>query len=116
MLRFRADENFNNIIVRGLRRRSPAIDVARVQDVGLGGADDPTILEWATTEDRIVLTHDVNTMTAYAIDRIDRGLPTSGVVQVSRHLSLASILDDLILLAELGTPGDFEDPIRYLPL
>jgi hypothetical protein len=45
MLRLAADENFNNDVVRGVRRRSPSVDIVRVQDEGLSGADDPTILE-----------------------------------------------------------------------
>ena len=45
MLRLAADENFNNDVLRGLIRRSPRLDVVRVQDVGLSGADDPTVLE-----------------------------------------------------------------------
>ena len=43
MLRLAADENFNADIVRGLRRRFPDIDVVRVQDAGLSGADDHTV-------------------------------------------------------------------------
>ena len=46
MLRLASDENFNNNIVRGLLRRKPDIDIVRIQDVGLTGADDPTVLEW----------------------------------------------------------------------
>ena len=55
-------------------------------------------------------------MTAHAIERMDRELPTQGIIQVSRKLSMVSILDDLCLLAEAAGPEDFEDPIRYLPL
>ncbi len=58
MVRFLADENFNNAILRGLLRRKPDIDIVRVQDVGLSGASDPEILAWAAREDRLVLTHD----------------------------------------------------------
>ncbi len=47
MVRFLADENFNNAILRGLLRRKPDIDIVRVQDVGLSGASDPEILAWA---------------------------------------------------------------------
>jgi predicted nuclease of predicted toxin-antitoxin system len=61
MALFLADENFNNQIVRGVLRQSPDIDIVRVQDVGLSGADDPDILAWAAQERRIVLTHDVAT-------------------------------------------------------
>ena len=65
-MKFLADENFDNTIVRGLIRRKPDIDIIRVQDVGLSGEDDPIVLEWAAEEDRILLTHDVATITRYA--------------------------------------------------
>ena len=58
-LQFLADENFNNDMVRGVRRRAPDVDILRVQDAGLQGADDPAILEWAANAERVVLTHDV---------------------------------------------------------
>ena len=57
MLRLAADENFNGNIVRGLRRRSPDLDIIRVQDVGLLGADDASVLEWAAKEGRVVVRH-----------------------------------------------------------
>ncbi len=63
MLRLAADENFNNDIVRGLLRRQPALNIVRIQDVGLSGADDSTVLEWAAQERRVLLTHDVSTIT-----------------------------------------------------
>ena len=47
MLRFLADENFNNQIVRGVLHRNSDVDIVRVQDVGLAEADDATVLEWA---------------------------------------------------------------------
>jgi Uma2 family endonuclease len=43
VLAFLADENFNRRIVHGLRRRRPDLDIVRVQDVGLSGANDPTM-------------------------------------------------------------------------
>ncbi|MGV2391146.1 MAG UNVERIFIED_CONTAM: DUF5615 family PIN-like protein [Microcystis novacekii LVE1205-3] len=43
MIRFLADENFNNQIVRGILRQNSQIDVVRVQDVGLSGVDDPAL-------------------------------------------------------------------------
>jgi hypothetical protein len=43
MLLLAADENFNGNIVRGLFRRQPALDLVRLQDVDLLGADDPAV-------------------------------------------------------------------------
>ena len=39
MIRFFADEDFNGRIVRGLLRRKRDLDLVRVQNVGLAGAD-----------------------------------------------------------------------------
>lgn len=58
MLRFLGDENLKGDIQRGLLRRQPELDLVRVQDVGLSGSDDPTVLAWAAEQGRIVLTHD----------------------------------------------------------
>jgi|GEM_PF-2068011 len=45
MLALAADENLNNNIVRGVIRRLPEINFVTVQEAGLGGADDPTVLD-----------------------------------------------------------------------
>ena len=45
-LRWLADENFNNDILRALLRRSPDVDVVRAQDAGLTGVDDEALLAW----------------------------------------------------------------------
>lgn len=60
-LRWLADENLNNDILRGLLRRKADRDIVRIQDAGLSGADDPQVLTWAAAHDRILLTHDVTT-------------------------------------------------------
>lgn len=70
MLRLLSDENFRGEILRGLRRRLPDVDVVRVQDVGLAGADDPAILAWAASEGRILVTHDRNTIPEFAYERM----------------------------------------------
>jgi len=79
MLRLLADENFNGDIVRGLSSRQPDLDLVRVQDVGLGGADDPDVLAWAADNSRIVLTHDRATMSDHAYERAAAGEGMAGV-------------------------------------
>jgi hypothetical protein len=111
-----ADENFNNNIVRGLHRRKPDIDLVRVQDVGISGADDPTVLEWAAKYQRVLLTHDVTTITAFAYERVRAGKPMPGVFEVSRSVALRSAIDDILLLATCSEDGEWEGQVRYLPL
>lgn len=116
MLRLAADENFNNDIVRGVRRRCPAVDIVRVQDAGLSSADDPTVLEWAAEAGRVLLTHDVATMTRYAYDRVREGRPMPGVFEVGRHVPIGVAIEEIVLLAECSLPGEWEGQVRYLPL
>jgi len=95
-MRWAADENFNNDIVRGLQRRKPDVDIVRIQDVSLSGADDPTVLDWAADEGRVLLTHDVSTITRYAYERVEAGKPMPGVFEVSRDIPMGVVIDDLI--------------------
>ena len=116
MIRLAADENFDGTIIDGVRRRKPDLDLVRVQDVGLRGADDPTILEWAAREGRILLTHDVETMTHYAYDRVRRGEPMPGVMEVGDHLPIGTVIEDILILAECSTEGEWEGRVDFFPL
>jgi len=115
VLRFLADENFDNTILRGLFRRNPTLDILRVQDVGLSGKDDPTILAWTAQEGRVLLTHDVATITAYAYDRVSKGQPMPGVIEVHTIAVIGQVIEDLLLLIECSEDGELEGQIHYLP-
>lgn len=92
MLRFFADENLNNDI----------------------GADDATILEWPAEQSRVVLTHDVSTMTRYAYERVEAGLPMPGVFEVSRKLALGQVIEDLLLLAECSHDHEWDSQVQFV--
>jgi hypothetical protein len=116
MAQFLADENFNNQIVRGVLRQSSDVDIVRLQDVGLSGIDDPTVLEWAAQEERTVLTHDVATMTTFAYERIQSGLRMPGLFEVSRRVLVGVAIEEIILIAECSFEGEWEGQVRFLPL
>jgi len=78
-------------------------------------ADDPTILEWAAREERIFLTHDVATITMYAYERINKGLPMPGVVEVIATASMGRILDDLELFVQCSLPEEYDGRILFIP-
>ena len=116
MARLATDENFNHDIVRGVRRKRPAIDLVTAVEAGLSRATDPVVLEWAAREGRILLTHDVSTMTKYAYERAAAGLPMPGVFQVRRGLVMTELIDDIILLTEARQEGEWEGQVNFLPL
>jgi hypothetical protein len=115
-LRFLTDENFDNRILAGLRRRLPRLDVVRIQDSGLIGAEDPEVLAWAAMEARILLTHDVATMPAYAYERVKAGAEMPGVIEVPLSLPIAQAIEDLLLLIYGSQPGEWKNQVVYLPL
>ncbi|MBI5033617.1 MAG: DUF5615 family PIN-like protein [Chloroflexi bacterium] len=116
MLRLAADENFNNDIVRGLVRRNPSLDIVRAQDAGLSGVDDPVLLDWAARERRVLLTHDVSTITRFAYDRVRAGQNMPGVFEVSRAVPIGRAIDDILLLAECSPEDEYVAQVLYLPL
>lgn len=116
MLRFAADENFNMHIVNGVLRRLPGVNIVRVQDAGLEGADDLTVLAWSASEGRILLTHDVTTITAFAYERVARGLPMPGVFEVSLKVPVSVAIEEVLLLAECSIEGEWQGQVNYLPL
>ena len=116
MLRLGADEKVNNDIVRGLLRRQSNLDIIRVQDVGLSGADDAAVLEWAANEKRVLVTHDAATITKHAYDRVRTARPMPGVFEVSSSVPIGRAIDDLLLIVECSIEGEWEGQIRYLPL
>ena len=116
MIKFVADEDFDNRILRGLLRRYPDLDIVRIQDTPLAGASDPAILEWACQEKRVLLTHDVSTMTQYAYERIRGGESIAGIVEVSQSIPVGKAIEDILTIAACSSSEEFENQIQYLPL
>lgn len=79
-------------------------------------ADDPAILEWAAKEGRILLTHDLATMTKYANERIEVGLPLAGVIFVRDTVPVAKVIDDLLTILGASEASDWENRTDFLPL
>lgn len=115
MLRLLADENFDGRILRALQRQIPDLDVLRVQDTPLYGAEDPELLEWAAKENRILLTHDIATLVGFAYERTRSDLPMSGVVAVRAESSLGRAIEDLALILLAAEESDFSSRVLFLP-
>jgi hypothetical protein len=115
-MRLATDENFDNRILRGLRRRRQELDIVRVQDVGLAGWSDADVLAWAAQEGRVLLTHDVTTIGRYVDERVQAGLPMPGVFVVSQQTPIGRAIEDILLLAECSLEGEWEGQIQFLPL
>lgn len=115
-VKFLFDEDFNGRIVRGVRRRLPNLDTLTIPQVGLRKAPDPTVLERAASEGRVVVSHDHNTMRSYAEERLTDGLLMSGLILVRQDYPIGQAIEDLVLIAETTTAEEWESIITFLPL
>ena len=84
--RFLADHDLNEHIVTGVLRREPAIEFSRVREFGLSEASDNEVLDFAQRQGLLVVSHDVNTMTAAAYARLSSGGSISGLFMVQQTL------------------------------
>jgi hypothetical protein len=80
------------------------------------GADDPAVLEWAAREGRVLLTHDVATMTRYAYERVRAGKPMPGVFEVGRTAPIGLAIEEILLIVRYSLEDEWEGQVRYLPL
>ncbi len=65
----------------------------------------------------MLLTLDVNTIPRFAIERIKRDEPMTGVFIVHQEgATFSAIIDDLLLLDECSHTSEWLDQILYLPL
>ena len=74
------------------------------------------VLDWAAQEGRVLLTHDVSTMTAHVAARVRAGLPMPGVLAISQSCPIGKAIEEILLLAECSFEGEWEGQVRYLPL
>lgn len=73
-------------------------------------------LQWVAQEGRVLLTHDVTTMTRYAYERVAAGLSMPGVFEVNPNIPTGQAIVDILLLAECSFDNEWEGQVRYLPL
>jgi predicted nuclease of predicted toxin-antitoxin system len=116
VLRLAADENVDARVLRGLLLRARDLDVVRAQDAGLSGATDPQVLAWAAVEQRVLLSHDVRTMTAFAAERLTRGEPMMGLVILPQTEAIGLVLDALEELITSREANTVNGQILYLKL
>jgi hypothetical protein len=115
-VRFLADEDLDTDIIRGLHSREPAIDILDVKTAGLRGAADPEILELAACEDRVLITHDRNTMTRYFRDRLDAGMPAPGMfILPQQSAAIGAIIESLLLVWTASQSDEWRNQMVYLP-
>jgi len=113
---FLADNDLNDAIVVGVRRREPAAEFARLRDLGLATWSDTEILDFAARENRIVVSHDVNTMREAASTRLAAGLPMNGLLLAHQRTPVSAIIESLLLIWAASEAEEWACQVEFLPL
>ena len=114
--RFLADNDLNDAIVMGFRRREPTAEFARLRDLGLAVSSDPEVLEFAATENWIFVSHDINTMRDAAYRRLEADQPMNGLLLASQRTPVFSIIESLLLIWSASEAEEWSGTIEFLPL
>lgn len=115
-VRLLTDEHIARSLISGLRRLIDEVDVVRVQDAGLRTVDDPTILQWAADHGRVLVTHDVRTVPAFAYERVAAGPPMPGVFVLGAKVPTSVAIEELTLILTASDENDWINRVVYLPL
>jgi hypothetical protein len=113
-IKFLADEDLRRAIVLGVRRREPSVSFMQAFEVGAAGKDDLAVLQIASNQGRIVVSHDVRTMPRYFHEFIRQSSP--GLVLVPQKLPLSAAIEDLVLLWTACEDDEWLNQICYLPV
>ena len=116
-MKWLADENFRNAILRGLLRQAPTIDIIRAQDVlETSGRDDRALLRFATTQGRVVVTHDVSTMLPAMREQMHLASRCAPIVFVPDSMPVSASIEDLLILDQCSSEADWAAGVIYIPL
>ena len=114
-VRFQADADLNEIIVKALLRREPAVDFQTSNAASLMGVSDLNVLALAATDGRLLVTHDRKTMPNHFSEFIATR-QSAGVVIVPQSLPIARVIEDLLLIWIATEAEEWTNLIGSLPL
>jgi predicted nuclease of predicted toxin-antitoxin system len=112
---FLADADLHPGIVRGICARNSEVDFKISQTVLPEGARDPEVLAFAAENNRVLVSHDVNTMPGHFREfTVARRSP--GLILIPQRLGIGTAIEELLLVWECTDAKEFQNQVLYLPL
>jgi predicted nuclease of predicted toxin-antitoxin system len=116
MLRLFFDHDFNHRILRGLTQKISDLDFVNPSQLGNITESDENHLEWALENRRVVVSHDVNTMSEAANQRLKHGEPIFGLLLVPQEMPIGEAIAELEIIISCSEENEFENLVKFLPL
>ena len=117
-IRYLLDEDTPHSLRDQLLRSVPEIEILVVGgEMGPArGTPDPQLLHWIEREGYILVSRNRRTMPRHLRDHLEAGGHIPGIFLLRRRSSIGLILEDLLLIWEVGRLEEYRDRIEYLPL
>lgn len=114
-IKFQADNDLHEDILRAVKRLQPAIDFQRAPELNLHtGIEDPEVLRLCAEQNRMLVTHDRHTMPDHFIAFIQQQV-SPGVFIVSRKLSIGKAAEWLVLYWASSEAEEYHNQIIDIP-
>jgi predicted nuclease of predicted toxin-antitoxin system len=92
------------------------MDFLPASDAKLEGVPDPGVLAKAAEQDRILVTHDFQTMPQHFADFLQTHGSSPGVLLAPQHLPVAEAIEELVLIWTATDPDEWRNRILRIPL
>jgi hypothetical protein len=116
MIRFMADADLKDAIVRGCRRREPGMDFLSANEANLAGAPDPNVLALAAEQARILVSHDFQTMPRHFATWLQGHGYSPGLILVPQYLAIGEAINELVLIWRASEAEEWANRIATIPL
>jgi predicted nuclease of predicted toxin-antitoxin system len=113
-VRFQADADLNEDIVKGVLRREPELDFRTATVAGFRSLSDLEVLTLAARENRVLVTHDRKTMPRAFADFI-RENSSPGLLVVSQKTDLLSVIEGVLLVWLASDAKEWRNQICTIP-
>ena len=114
-VRFQADADLNEILVKAVLRREPSLDFQTAHAAGLAGLSDRDVLTSAARSGRLLATHDGRTMPKHFADFIATE-SSAGVLVIPQKLPIMRAVEELLLVWAATEAEEWINRIFVLPL
>lgn len=113
-VRFQADYDFNEDIVRILCNREPMIDFQTGHKAGLEGLPDDKVLAIAAAEGRVLVSHDRKTMPRH-FARFISNQNSPGLILISQDFPPSIAVEELVLIWFASTADEYVNRMISIP-
>jgi hypothetical protein len=114
--RFQADNDLRSSIRTGVLRRESSLDFQSAGVAKLDGVPDLEVLRLAAESNRILISHDENSMPGYFRAFLAAGNASPGVMIVPQGASISAVIESIIIIWIASEASEWAGRIIWLPL